>query len=362
MSMPTFIQKVAAALLLAAALGCSEFDDPSTIKDLRLLAASVEPAEIILDPAAPETPPPPLRLAPLLVDGPRGAADRRPITVSLRACANDPLAPSAPGAGTEAAGNYPAGGARSSVGSALCPAEGATSWTLPATPAPDSTDAAPAFTVALTAAQVAAAFAVDVFPGHLGQLHGGFDLGLPIAFEITARAGDETVTGIKRVIIWRAPISPDQRPNLNPQIGALLGYRQRDPATLLPVDDPVTLAADAPLVVAPGGGIWLEPVGAVAEPYVTAVVDRFTDLTRPDPVAAETLSYSFYATAGKFEPGQTSSELGFGVSTPTGRVPVEARFTAPATAPAQQPVRIFVVVRDERGGTSWIERALTISP
>lgn len=353
------------ALVLGAGLvGCEEFDDPSTIKDLRLLAAQLEPAEIILDPAAPGAPLPGFKLTPLLVDGPRGPGDSRPFSFSLRACANNPQAPSAPGAGGEAAGNYPAGGARSSVGSARCPADGPTSWTLPviaAAPAPGAAATGTAFSVTLTPVQLDAAFAVDVFLGHRMIKHGGIDLGLPITFEITARAGDEQITGIKRLIVWKAPITPQHQANQNPQISELIGYRDRDPVTLLPSGDAAALAPDGSATVPAGGGLWLEPRGAVAEPYVTAVVDRYTDETHPDAVPAETLRYSFYATAGKFEPRETTSELAFGAKTSTGRVPVEARYLAPATAPPQ-PVRIFIVVRDERGGTSWIERTLTITP
>jgi hypothetical protein len=351
-------------IMTIAAAGCEEFDDPSTIKDLRLLAASLEPAEIILDPAAPGASLPALRLSPLLVDGARTGAQSRPITFSLRACANDPLAPSAPGSGGEAAGNYPAGGARSSVGSARCPADSAVSWTLPVMPAPApmaSADA-PSFMVALTAEQIAAAFQVDVFPGHLGHLHGGFDLGLPIAFEITARAGDEIVTGVKRLIVWPGPIAPDHHANQNPQIDQLLGYPERDVTTLLPVGPTSVLANDTPAVVSAGHGFWIEPRGAVAEPYLTTVIDRLTDLTHADAVPAETLRYSFFATAGKFEPNETTSELAFGATTTTARIPIEARYLAPDTAATPLMVRIIVVVRDERGGTSWIERPLVVTP
>ena len=352
-----------AALALAAA-GCETFDDPSTIKDLRLLAARLEPAEIILDPMAPGAPLPAFRLSPLLVDGPRSGAETRPISFSLRACANDPLAPSAPGSGGEAAGNYPAGGARSTVGSARCPADSAVSWTLPVMPAPAplASPDAPSFMVTLTPAQIAAAFQVDVFPGHLGHLHGGFDLRLPIAFEITARAGDDIVTGIKRLIVWPGPIAPDHHANQNPQIDQLLGYPERDATTLLPVGTTAVLANDTPAVVTAGHGFWIEPRGAVAEPYLTTVIDRYTDETRPDSVPAETLRYSFFATAGKFEPNETTSELAFGATTTTGRVPIESHYLAPDTVTAPLMVRIIVVVRDDRGGTSWIERPLVVTP
>lgn len=357
------------AALVALLGACAEFDDPSTIKDLRLLAVALDPSEVILDPASPGAALS-VRLRPLAVDGKHPSAPR-PLSFSLRACANNPLAPNAPGSGSTAAGNYPAGGARSSVGSARCPAEGPTSWTLPLVPAPDHTPAAPSFVVSLTAEQIAAAFAVDVFPGHLGNLHGGFDLGLPITFDLTASAGDESASGLKRLIVWKSSLAPTQRPNENPAVAEVVAYRERDPHTRQPVGDTIALAPDIPLSVSAEGGLWLEPRGASAEPYFTTVVDRFTDQVRVTPVPKETLRFSFFATAGKFEPRESTSELGFAEQA-TSRVPLEARYVAPAVAdwpadpttgdkPATLGVRIFIVVRDERGGASWVERALTIT-
>lgn len=334
----------ARVLLPLLALSCAELDDPSTIKDLRLLAAALEPPEVILDQAAPAAID--LRLTPLVVD-----RTDRPVTFTLRACGNDPLAPAGAGAGASGT-NYPAGGARSSVGSARCPPDGPLSWTLPVVPANPG-----GFAVTLPRALIDAAFAADVFPGHLGVKHGGFDLGLPIAFELSAAAGDEVVVGIKRLIVWQQPIDARHRPNQNPRITTLVGYRERDVTTLLPTTPELPIE-DAPLELHPGEKLWIEPRGAVAEPYLTTIVDRFTDETQPLAVPAETLRFSFYATAGKFELPETTTGGGFGV-TPGPRVALESRYVAPGEVPPA-PVRIFVVVRDERGGASWVERALVV--
>jgi hypothetical protein len=350
-----------ALAVIALAAACQELDHPSQVKDLRLLAVTVEPPEVILDPdglAAPE-----IEVTPLLAD-PRG--DGRPLTFTARACANDPLAPSAPGAGTEGAGNYPAGGARSTVGSARCPPDGPTSWTL--VPADDARPAGAPLRVAFTAAQLAAAFAVDVFPGHLGQPHGGFDLGLPIALEITGRAGDETAVGIKRVIFWAAPLREDQRPNRNPQVQEVRTFADRDPHTLEPIGPLDTLAPAQPRLLPADQPLWLEPLGAQAEPYLTRTIDRFTDQAQLREVAAETLDYTFYATAGRFDPPRTSSELPFGAR-PGDRLHLESRYEPPAAADLaldaasgrrQQEVTIWIVVRDERGGSSFLERRLLV--
>ena len=89
-------------LLLAAALGavsaCTDFANPTTVVDLRLLAVRTEPSEIILDadlsnPAMPVVDPannPPVVVTPLIID-PRGGG--RQVTYTISACPNDPFAP-----------------------------------------------------------------------------------------------------------------------------------------------------------------------------------------------------------------------------------------------------------------------------
>jgi hypothetical protein len=346
-----------AALLLAGAplAACDELDDPSTVVDLRLLAVAAEPPEVVLDPADPAGELPAIQVTPLVAD-PAGGG--RPLTIAVRACANDPRAPSAPGAGTEASGNYPAGGARSSVGSARCPAgDSPTSFAvLPEAPLGTPIVFRP------TRAQLAAALEADVFPGHLGRPHGGFDLGLPITLDLTVQAGADSAGAVKRVVFWAAPVRPDQRPNRNPVITDVHAFPDRDPVSLDPRGEVAPLPPQQRRVVPVGSKLWLEPRGAEAEPYVTAVIDRQTDQARPQDVPAETLRFSFYATAGKFEPRETLSERGFGV-VGSGRVPLEARYEPPPAGdlPAGGlDVEVWIVVRDERGGASWVTRQLRV--
>jgi hypothetical protein len=346
-------------LLLLLAVGCTEFDHPSTVKDLRVLAIAAQPCEVILDESGVI---PPIALTALVVD-PAGGG--RPLQLSVRACANDPQGPNAPGAGNEAAGNYPAGGARGTVSSTRCPAEGPTSWTVPAAVSPVAEGFA--FTLQLTAEQLRAAFEADVFLGPQGKPHGGFDLGLPIDVELTATAGSERAVAIKRVIFWRQKLRADQRPNANPVIGEVDTYFDRDPTTLLPIGPREPLAPDSPRTVFTDQRLWVEPAGAQAEPYLTTVVDRFTDQAVLHEVPAETLRFQFFATAGKFDPWETFSELPFG-ATPSSRVPLEGHYQPPAanTLPLDasgghsREVRIWIVAADERGGVSWTERRLLV--
>ena len=73
---------------------------------------------------------PPVMVTPLIVD-PRG--NGRAVTYTISACPNDPFAPAPPGGG-QGGGAFPSGGARTTVGSALCDENSPTTWLL--TPSP----------------------------------------------------------------------------------------------------------------------------------------------------------------------------------------------------------------------------------
>jgi hypothetical protein len=247
------------------------------------------------------------------------------------------------------------------VGSALCDGDPtavpiAAGVDLGATPA-----AAPAITAQLDPAWIEEAFRRDVFPGPGGKLHGGSDLGMPVVFHLAIRAGDQTINTIKRVTFWRTPLGPDHRANQTPRIAAVTAYAQRDEATAEPIPGAVLpLEEGVPLAV-PEGGLWIDPAPAEAEPYVTAVLDRVTGEATPLAVPREALHYQFFATAGTFSTFQTSSEPPPGVVVT--RVHIESKYNPPAP-PATRPASatIWIVVRDDRGGASWLTRTLNLPP
>ncbi len=321
--------------------------------DLRVLAVRAEPSEVILslspggDLSAAVIPE--ISLSPLIVD-PRG--NGRTVLLRVSACANDPGATSPPNNAADPTG-FPSGGARTTVGSALC--EGAaTEVSL----GPEVDFAAnPNVVARLDPGWVANAFAKDIFLGPDGRVHGGFDLGMPVVFELTAQAGDETVRAIKRVTFWAGPVRDDQLPNLTPEISAVNAYDRRDPVTAepiagarQPIDEGVPFSVET---LDP----WIDPAPATAEPYVTAVLDRLTGQVVPQDVPRETLHYAFFATAGTFSPFETSSEPPPGV-TVSSRVHIESRYRRPAPGTDTGDVTIWIVVRDERGGASWVTRTL----
>lgn len=352
-----------AALTLGA--GCANFQDPTTVLDLRVLAVETDPSEIVLDvdlsdPTAPVVNPasnPPVTVRPLIVD-PTGGG--RPVTYTIRGCPNDPNAAAPPGGGM--GGGFPSGGGRTTVGSALCDPSSPNTWTFVDAPVTAGASA----TVQPTAAELAAAFQSDLFPDQYGNLHGGFDLGEPLVLQIHVDAGSETLDVVKRVLYWARPIDAAQTPNQTPTMSDLTTYPDRDPVTAEPVGTMSTLVAGTPFPVAAGGHVYVQPAAAIAEPYETTVLDATTHLAVPLSVPHETIRYAFYATAGTFDPGRTTSELPPGF---TGTVHLESRYNAPADPAAvavdgqgRHIVTLWVVVRDDRGGESWLERSLEITP
>jgi hypothetical protein len=360
-----------AAAALAGAPACTSFEDPTTVIDLRALAVQVEPSEIILsvdltDPRNPTVDPannPPLMVTPLVAD-PKG--DNRELTYTILACPNDPFAAAPPGA-SQGGGPFPSGGARTTVGSALCDETSPNTWTLmDATPVPAGPP--PTFTIQPTVDQLRAAFMADIFPDQFGNLHGGFDLGMPFTLDLKiAAANGEEIRTIKRALYWAVPVSDMQTPNQNPVMDSVVSYAARDPDTLEPIYGVTTpVEAGVALPVPAGSKLWLEPARAVAEPYWTTVIDPDTHQAKAIRVDQETVRYRFFATAGSFSPAQTSSEPLPGVMVIT-EVHIESEYSAPADisgipadAMGRRLVTVWIVARDDRGGTAWLERQLEI--
>lgn len=360
------IQAVIATLSLVGTLGasaCTTFEDPSTVLDLRILAARAEPSEILVDdPSAL----PSIQLKPLIADH---NGDVVKPTFSIVGCPNQAFGPAPPG-DPMASGGFPAGGARGTLSSTLCPADPAAPhrWTL-ATEADVRDDGS--VTLNLMPDQVQDALMNDLFRDQFGHLHGGFDLGLPINLEIDVTGGDGVVVkAVKRVLFWFPQLVPAiaaETPNQTPVISEVLQASGRNDDAVLENVQP--FGKDTVPMVAPGGELWVSPSLAAQEPYLTTVLDATTGEVQPYPVAAETLRYSFFATRGKFSPGETSTDPGRGVKWKDGRPHLEAKYEAPPAAnvpidPASgKPgvdVTIWIVVRDDRGGASWEERRLRV--
>jgi hypothetical protein len=382
----------AAALAVALAVAtsaCGDFADVTTVVDLRTLAAKTDPSEVFLKvnglPATvPSTPAglaalsavtidpasiPPLALTPLLPDP---AAAGRAVTWSLVACPNNPYGAAPPGGGGMGAAD-PSGGAYTTVGSTLCPDGATTTWSLAQDVAAGAT-----FDVTLTPDQLLAAFAKDIFVDQHGNVHGGFDLGLPINLQITATDGVTTAVAIKRELYW-AETLPGQLPNQIPTITKVISYPDRDAQTWAPIGTTVMVDPTTPLHVSLGKGAWLapDPVEAAADVelgYVTAVIDLDPPYeVKADTIPKEHIRYAYYATAGTFNPARTASDLMVGATVPpgaTGGPHLESQYVPPATldavpvdaATGLHLVTVWIVVRDDRGGESWSQLRLALDP
>ena len=375
---------VALAALVLGASACTTFADPTTVIDVRVLAVQTDPSEVFLkvtglpDPTA--SPPAPLNPLALGIDptsipviqvdpliaNPAGAT----VTWTLSACPNDPYGASPPGSVMGGGGVDPGGGANSTVGSTLC--DGA----RVVLPSVSGTFTAGATAdVQVSAPDLLAAFEADIYVDQFGQPHGGFDLGMPLNLQLDVLSdGVLTVQAIKRVTFW-AQTWPDQMLNQIPALPGVSLFTHRDEATfdLTDAAGPLDLAtpthAPTPIPVALDTGLWFLPAyeeGVTDETYAATVINREPPYQAIEaPGQQERIRYAYYATAGHFDPARTVNELAPGA---TGTVHLESQYIPPPTldqvpvdaATGRRLVTVWVVVRDDRGGESWVQGLLAL--
>jgi hypothetical protein len=180
------------------------------------------------------------------------------------------------------------------------------------------------------------------------QLDGGaFDAGglaeqlaagvpLLVGFEADAPAQDggptpQKLSGFAAVLLR----TPDKGPaNVNPELTALR-------------------IAEAP----DGGGLEFDPGPEIPQSGEELIVDaglvmRLTPVTAPKDDPAKKYGYSFFTTAGSISSLRSTDITGTGQT-----APIWVEWTAPLEP---QDVRFWVVVRDGRGGTAWLERKLHV--
>jgi hypothetical protein len=371
------------ACALGGALGssaCTTFPDVTTVLDLRVLAVEADPPDVFLTvtglPADPSTPVDPralgidpasiplVHVTPLLVDPPADA-DGRAVTWSLSACPNSPYGP-APPSSVMGGTMDPGGGANNTVGSTLCD-----DARVHLAPIPGLFASGATVDVQLSADDLLTAFKSDVYLDQYGQPHGGFDLGMPLNFQVTATDGVQTAKAVKRVVFW-AQTLPGQKPNQIPTIPSVSLFAHRDPATFDLMDAAGMLDATTPTHVALDAGLWLLPTyqeGVTNETYTPTIINRdppYQAIAAPAPVQ-ERIRYAYYASAGHFDPARSVDQL---IPGTVGTVHLESHYVPPATldevpvdaATGLHLVSVWVVVRDDRGGESWIAGRLALDP
>jgi hypothetical protein len=285
------------AMVLAAACDTG-FEAQSIVVDLRVIAMRTEPAEVVVDVDPDDLAS--VDLPPVtvtaLVVDPDGP---RELTFSMSACAET----------FSLRCDHP------DVDYALPMTEGRT------------TGGAPSGVLEANVALLRAALEEDAFRG-LG--------GIPVLVSMILRAPDGTERYAAKRVMFAPRVPAARTANTNPVIARLLARGS-------PFDD------GAPLAVRAGEQIELEPVedGGARETYVTPTLDG------DERVIIENLRYSWLATAGSFTDEFTGGARDLFGNEP----PLRTRWRAPET-PGE--VKLWVVQRDERGGTSWIERRLVV--
>ena len=367
---------VAAWLAALSLAGCGELDDVTTVKDLRVLAVQAQPAGFLVPLDGPGAVAPrdlQATLTALVVD-PQGQGQT--LTFTGQACPDylstlQPLADQesrvCPDAAETAALPPP-------LGSALAATPLATADQPGQAPPIDAIEYHPQVAFGLTPAQVGLFFS----PALTGDAEVDAaiaydrDFGMDAIVDLTFRLGSEQARVLKRLVYW--PLLPPalvpqsfaqpQVPNQNPRLLDLQLFRHRDAVTgevMDPYPDAaptLSLSADDKLFVVP------VPAPDAAERYLLRVRNTQTNVVETVDVARELLTYQFYATAGTFSPDTRQSELSPVFTSADGRVHLDSEYHPPKATgvPADGRVTIWVVVRDERAGTSWDSRMFWIAP
>ena len=183
--------------------------------------------------------------------------------------------------------------------------------------------------------------------------HDVTELGLPDStagfyqpVRLMATAGDAVVPAAYRVRYSLGLTPPNQNPAVEGVFVVPTGESDPVPAAeLVPLDEA------APPEVHVGDKLKLRAtlVDGSAETYLVPDGDPTAGKTRQ---VTEVLSISWYSTAGDVGADVT------GVDKPDTEISFE-KYT-PTPAPEGTPVDLWIVARDERGGTDWVHRALLL--
>jgi len=167
-------------------------------------------------------------------------------------------------------------------------------------------------------------------------------------------ADSDGIYGAKRAF-FAVQIPEERVANNNPSVDQLLLAREQDPEPT----DPVTLLrcsdADAdPIIAAPGEQLMFLPVepDGVREDYVLPTIDGGSRMF------TENMSYAWFATAGEW-----SRETTGGPKDVVGNIPpLDTTWAAPEELDAPLDVDMWLVQRDERGGQAWYEMCVRVDP
>ncbi len=318
-------------------------DDPSQVKDLRVLAINFEPPELMaancdallnqadagtLNPAAFASVFQPVNMTWLIMDP---AGEGRAIGWDVKACASqtDSKCENEGDFATLASGTTHAAGSTHSIELKQTLVPGFTFVNAP----PDGGMGDLLFIEVISQ---------DRFRG-IGGVR------MPIMLHI--KAGTEEVYAMK-LMVFSCRLFPEMKPNVNPVLPGMT-YTTDESRTLGADDGGLWGENDLPQFSGKDGGIRFEPLPFtdLQEPYVVPTFEL-----KPLNLV-ESWKVSWHTDLGRITPNQTGG-VGFDGVEEKHRV-----FWAPLQAEnTEQDVNFWMVVRDGRGGQTWIQRKLHWKP
>ena len=188
-----------------------------------------------------------------------------------------------------------------------------------------------------------------VTPANLGRVDATGGFYLPIVANITGPSDAITAVYLLRLGLGLPP-------NRNPTLTDLLLVTGGGPDGGVESDTP--LVDGTPLVVHAGEAIVLRPIFSADSVESYPIYDGDPRTTTPRP-AKETLSVAWFATAGTLLPA-TSSGVDAPVADEVFHLDQQRNGPTIHVPPVGTVIDLWVVARDERGGTDWLHRTLQL--
>lgn len=374
---PRHRHRLLACGLSALALGaaaCEELDNSTTVRDLRVLAVMSEPAGFLVPLDDPGSIVDTQAKVTALVADPKG--NMAELAVSGEACPDfiDTIT-AASGSTTKIC---PGPAAIAKLPAPLQPL--LQTQSLPSGTAPPTTDFPiqyePSVMFGLTPAQIGAFFN-DPLTNPTGvptiDLATGFnrEFSFSAIVNLDFGLGGQTASVVKRLVYWpqlrQDQLPADlgmcalpQVPNQNPKIKSVDFFARRNEET-----GDAEVPYPMPTLVPTEGELYVQPTyePASVENYLLRVRKPEQNVIVTE-CKKELLTFSFFATSGTFEPPDRQSEL-LPIFTSEGdKVHLDSKWvrpTKPENLPADGKVTVWVVVRDERAGSSWFTSTFTLA-